>query len=199
MAQPRSDGTPTQSSKPIKPKRKHSIEPKPFAGLTQQASLCALCAPRGRTSHATASGTTRSDAPDPPTSSCGGYLPGVFARIRTVPIAAGWGWATCAPTAIPAVARGVNSTVRPAKATFQSITVPCSMASASRSTSSCIQVVQVLAPGCVPLFLTDGFKEYTTALLTHLRPVGAAATPPGHRPRAQAALDAAARSCSMRR
>src|SRR3989440_9642623 len=29
------------------------------------------------------------------------------------------------------------------------------------------QVVQVLAPGCVPLFLTDGFKESTTALLTH--------------------------------
>src|SRR5262249_18741413 len=29
------------------------------------------------------------------------------------------------------------------------------------------QVVQVLAPGCVPLFLTDGFKEYITAVLTH--------------------------------
>jgi IS1 family transposase len=29
------------------------------------------------------------------------------------------------------------------------------------------QVVQVLAPGCVPLFLTDGFKDYLTALLTH--------------------------------
>jgi IS1 family transposase len=29
------------------------------------------------------------------------------------------------------------------------------------------QVAQVLAPGCVPLFLTDGFKEYATALLTH--------------------------------
>src|SRR6266700_3134915 len=29
------------------------------------------------------------------------------------------------------------------------------------------QVVQVLAPGCVPLFLTDGFKAYTPALLTH--------------------------------
>src|SRR5262249_38941892 len=29
------------------------------------------------------------------------------------------------------------------------------------------QVVQVLAPGCVPLFLTDGFKEYTTARLRH--------------------------------
>jgi IS1 family transposase len=30
------------------------------------------------------------------------------------------------------------------------------------------QVVQVLAPGCVPRFLTDGFKEYATALLTHV-------------------------------
>ena len=29
------------------------------------------------------------------------------------------------------------------------------------------QVAQVLAPGCMPFFLTDGFKEYTTALLTH--------------------------------
>jgi IS1 family transposase len=29
------------------------------------------------------------------------------------------------------------------------------------------QVVQVLAPGCMPLFLTDGFKEYATALLAH--------------------------------
>jgi hypothetical protein len=29
------------------------------------------------------------------------------------------------------------------------------------------QVTQVLAPNCVPLFLTDGFKEYGTALLTH--------------------------------
>ncbi len=29
------------------------------------------------------------------------------------------------------------------------------------------QVAQMLAPGCVPLFLTDGFNEYATALLTH--------------------------------
>jgi IS1 family transposase len=29
------------------------------------------------------------------------------------------------------------------------------------------QIVQVLAPDCAPLFLTDGFKQYTTALLTH--------------------------------
>jgi len=29
------------------------------------------------------------------------------------------------------------------------------------------QVVRTLAPGCVPLFLTDGFKEYATAILAH--------------------------------
>ena len=40
------------------------------------------------------------------------------------------------------------------------------------------QVVQVLAPDCVPLFLTDGLKEYTTALLTHF---GQWVQPPRHR------------------
>src|SRR5262245_36380120 len=29
------------------------------------------------------------------------------------------------------------------------------------------QVAQCLAPACLPLFLTDGYKEYATALLTH--------------------------------
>jgi hypothetical protein len=29
------------------------------------------------------------------------------------------------------------------------------------------QVTQVLAPGCAPLFLTDGFLDYLTALVTH--------------------------------
>jgi hypothetical protein len=29
------------------------------------------------------------------------------------------------------------------------------------------QVTEVLASGCVPLFLTDGLKDYATALLTH--------------------------------
>jgi hypothetical protein len=28
-------------------------------------------------------------------------------------------------------------------------------------------VTQVVAPDCAPLFLTDGFREYMTALLTH--------------------------------
>ena len=30
------------------------------------------------------------------------------------------------------------------------------------------QVTRVLAPGCVPLCLTDGLKDYGTALLTHV-------------------------------
>jgi IS1 family transposase len=29
------------------------------------------------------------------------------------------------------------------------------------------QIAPVVAPGCVPLFMTDGFKEYTMAVLTH--------------------------------
>ncbi len=49
------------------------------------------------------------------------------------------------------------------------------------------QVVQVLAPDCVPLFLTDGFKEYITALLTHyghwVKPARPRAQGPGPKPR----------------
>ena len=49
------------------------------------------------------------------------------------------------------------------------------------------QVVQVLAPGCMPLFLTDGFTEYTTALLTHygqwVQPARQRAQGPAPKPR----------------
>src|SRR5499433_2741116 len=49
------------------------------------------------------------------------------------------------------------------------------------------QVVQILAPGCMPLFLTDGFKEYTTALLTHygqwVQPARQRAQGPAPKPR----------------
>jgi IS1 family transposase len=49
------------------------------------------------------------------------------------------------------------------------------------------QVAQVLAPGCVPLCLTDGFKEYTTALLAHfgqwVQPARRQATGPLPKPR----------------
>src|SRR5262249_1806556 len=48
-------------------------------------------------------------------------------------------------------------------------------------------VVQVLAPDCAPLFLTDGFRAYLTALLTHYgqwgQPVRRQATGPLPKPR----------------
>src|SRR5499426_3113069 len=49
------------------------------------------------------------------------------------------------------------------------------------------QVAQVLAPDCAPLFLTDGFREYLTALLTHygywVQPSRRQATGPAPKPR----------------
>jgi IS1 family transposase len=49
------------------------------------------------------------------------------------------------------------------------------------------QVAQVLAPDCAPLFLTDGFREYMTALLTHyghwVQPPRRQATGPLPKPR----------------
>jgi hypothetical protein len=49
------------------------------------------------------------------------------------------------------------------------------------------QIVEVLAPGGIPLFLTDGFKEYMTALLTHdgqwVQPERRQATGPAPKPR----------------
>jgi hypothetical protein len=49
------------------------------------------------------------------------------------------------------------------------------------------QVTRVLAPGCVPLCLTDGLKEYGTALLTHFgywrRPERRQGTGPMPKPR----------------
>ena len=48
-------------------------------------------------------------------------------------------------------------------------------------------VAQVLAPDCAPLFLTDGFREYLTALLTHygqwVQPPRRQATGPMPKPR----------------
>ena len=48
-----------------------------------------------------------------------------------------------------------------------------------------------LGPDCAPLFLTDGFREYLTALLTHYGQWAPTTAPPGAGP-AQAALAAAA-------
>jgi hypothetical protein len=49
------------------------------------------------------------------------------------------------------------------------------------------QVTQVLAPDCAPLFLTDGFREYLAALVTHygqwMQPEHCQAKGPRHRSR----------------
>jgi hypothetical protein len=49
------------------------------------------------------------------------------------------------------------------------------------------QMAQVLAPDCAPLFLTDGFREYLTAQLTHyghwVQPPRRQATGPAPKPR----------------
>ena len=49
------------------------------------------------------------------------------------------------------------------------------------------QVAQLLAPGCVPLFLTDGYKDYLTAIVTHfghwVQPPRRQATGPAPKPR----------------
>jgi hypothetical protein len=48
-------------------------------------------------------------------------------------------------------------------------------------------LTQVLAPDCIPLFLTDGLREYMTALLTHyghwMQPARHQARGPGPKPR----------------
>ena len=53
------------------------------------------------------------------------------------------------------------------------------------------QVAQVLAPDCVPLFLTDGFKEYLTGRADALWALGPTTARLGHRPAAQTSLAAA--------
>ena len=60
------------------------------------------------------------------------------------------------------------------------------------------QVTQVLAPDCAPLFLTDGFREYLTALVTHY---GQWIHPSADRPKVPGPRHAGCHSpgCSMHR
>jgi IS1 family transposase len=59
----------------------------------------------------------------------------------------------------------------------------------TRAMAQCFvhHVAQVLAPDCAPLFLTDGFREYLTALLTHygywVQPPRRQVTGPAPKPR----------------
>jgi hypothetical protein len=63
-----------------------------------------------------------------------------------------WGWTAIAPTSKLLVGGDVGCRT---------------LAMAQRVV---YQVTGVLAPGCIPLFLTDGLKEYKTALLDHCGP-----------------------------
>jgi len=56
------------------------------------------------------------------------------------------------------------------------------------------QITQLLAPGCVPLFLSDGYVHYLTAIVTHCGHWVQTPSAPGHRASAQATLDASARA-----
>ena len=44
------------------------------------------------------------------------------------------------------------------------------------------QLAQLVAPGCVPLFVSDGYSHYLPAIVAHFWPLGAAASASGHRP-----------------
>jgi hypothetical protein len=123
-------------AEPIKPKRTRSHEPQPFAGLTHKPH-CALC------EQDTASPKAPPPVPPEP-------MPPTNRRPRTVDTSQhfcphggcryrGWlGLGNLRANGHPSGGSGGNSTVRPATGTFQSSMAPCSRASASRSTSSCM-------------------------------------------------------------
>ena len=56
-----------------------------------------------------------------------------------------------------------------AMAPITKLTLTIHVGERSLAMAQCVvhQVTQVLAPDCAPLFLTDGFREYRTALRTH--------------------------------
>ena len=56
------------------------------------------------------------------------------------------------------------------------------------------QIAQLLAPGCVPLFLSDGNPHLSPRYREPFWLLGAAAKAPGQRPGAQTTLDAIARA-----
>jgi IS1 family transposase len=84
-------------------------------------------------------------------SSCGSWLAWPRAWVSAPPRGSSpsWVWTAIDPTSKLLVGVEVGS---------------CTLAMAQHVVH---QVPQVLAPDCVPLFLTDGLKDYATALLTH--------------------------------
>src|SRR5438093_10470534 len=81
--------------------------------------------------------------------------------------------------------QGVWTAIDPQSKLLLAITVgPRTQAMAQRVGH---QVREVLAPGCIPLCVTDGFKEYMRALLSHfgswVQPARRQATGPVSKPR----------------
>ena len=125
--------TPTPS---IKPRRRRSREPKPFAGLTQKPH-CPLCEQEFAPS-TQAPPPPRPD-PMPPTHRrpVPWTPPCTFVPISTVTIAAGWGGITCGPTVIPLAAPGGSFTASAATGIFPNITARFVTASKPRWSGSC--------------------------------------------------------------
>jgi hypothetical protein len=92
-----------------------------------------------------------------------GHLDALFARLSAVQ--AGEGSAAAAITRLSRSPHGVWGALDPETPLLRTIDVGARpLAMAQRVVH---QVVQGVAPGCVPLFLTAGCKAYTTALLPH--------------------------------
>ena len=135
-AGPRGPATCPPPSEPTPPKPKRHREPTPFAGLTTKPH-CDTC------EHGTA---PRPPAPSPPhPASCphGDAVakwipPRISAPTRTVPIAAGSAGGISAPMAIRVAVPGGSCCVWSAVVIFSRPSGPCSMASGSRSSLSCV-------------------------------------------------------------
>src|SRR2546428_3507785 len=125
---------PTQGVTPLPvralPRRRRPNKPTPFAGLTQKPP-CARC--EHDTAHPTApSGVPPEPVPRPTDVPARWTPPGIFVPMWAVTIEAGWGWATCAPTAIPMAARGASCTVALVRDTFWRRTARSCMANGWR-------------------------------------------------------------------
>jgi len=90
-----------------------------------------------------------------------------FCPREAVTTGAGWGWGISVPTGIRTAVHGVNSTVPPATATFQSIMAPSFMANGWRW-SSIVRVLACLAEGLGIRATARGFEVDPNTVLQWL-------------------------------
>src|SRR5437773_1495808 len=169
--------SPHKPSKPLPPPRKRSSDPKPFPGLTRKPP-CAACAQahahgpqppgcppprmaptRGRPRQVD---TSHHFCPDPDCT-YGGWLG--LGNITSNGHPSGGPWRQLHCTGCGGYFQETHGTPLHGKRV-----VPERLVWAVGALAEGLgirAVVQVLAPGCMPLLLTDGVQEYMTALLTH--------------------------------